>query len=159
MSPKSDSKFPYFLVASSVLKTKEIWNRFLATSIGASVIMAIYAFFQLAGKITINQGGVRVDGTLGNASYIGIYMVFNIFFAAILFFQVRTKTSKIFLAGAALLDLVILYYTATRGAILGLLGGAFIAFAYMALKAERGEKIRKVAAGFLAALVLGAGVF
>ena len=74
----------YFVVMGSVLKTQELWNKLLATSLVASAIMAIYSFLQLAGKITINQGGVRVDGTLGNAGYLGIYMVFHIFFAALL---------------------------------------------------------------------------
>ena len=41
----------YFMILSSVLKTEELWNKLLATSLGASAIMAIYSFFQLAGKI------------------------------------------------------------------------------------------------------------
>ncbi len=75
----------YFAVLT-ILKTKEIWNKLLATSVGASAIMAIYSFFQLFGKIAINQGGVRVDGTLGNAAYLAIYMVFNIFFLVVTIF-------------------------------------------------------------------------
>jgi len=151
--------FAYFLVAGSVFKTKEIWHRFLATNVSASAIMVIYSIFQLAGKITIHQGGVRVDGSFGNASYLGIYMVFNIFFAAILFFNARSKFVKYALVVAAVADLIVLYFTATRGAILGLLGGAFIAFAYLAIKAQKSEKIRKIAIGFLLLLIVGAGVF
>lgn len=151
--------FAYFLVAGSVLKSKEVWSKFLAANVGASAIMAVYSFFQLAGKITIHQGGVRVDGSFGNASYLGIYMVFNIFFAAILFLNTRGKFSKYALGAVALADLIVLYYTATRGAILGFLGGALIVFVYLAVKAEKGEAIRKVAGGFLVLLTLGAGVF
>ncbi len=81
-----------FLVAGSVLKTQEIWNKLFATSVGASIIMIIYSFLQLAGKITINQGGVRVDGTLGNASYLAIYLVFHLFFMAVLFSRSRENS-------------------------------------------------------------------
>ncbi|MEK7117732.1 MAG: tetratricopeptide repeat protein, partial [Patescibacteria group bacterium] len=151
--------FAYFLVAGSILKTKEIWNKFLTANVAASAIMAVYSFFQLAGKITIHQGGVRVDGSFGNASYLGIYMVFNIFFASILFLNSRAKLAKYILGGVALVDLIVLYYTATRGAILGFLGGALIVFAYLAIKAEKGQAIRKAAGGFLVLLILGAGVF
>jgi O-antigen ligase len=151
--------FALFLVAGSVFRTKNIWDKFFATNVGASAVMAIYSYFQIAGQITINQGGVRVDGTFGNASYLAIYMVFNIFLAALLFVNARSKSSKYLLAGVVLMDLVVLYFTATRGAILGIMGGAFIAFVYLAMKANKGEKIRKVAAGFIIALVIGAGAF
>ncbi len=135
----------YFLVMGTMLKTQEIWNRLLATTLGASLIMAIYSFFQIGGKIAINQGGVRVDGTLGNAAYLGIYMVFHIFFAALLFVRFRANWQRVLLGVIALLDLIVLYYTATRGAILGFLGGALVTFIFLMIKSEKGDKIRKVA--------------
>jgi hypothetical protein len=133
----------YFVVLSSVLKNQKLWNALLATSLGASVIMCIYSFLQLGGKIAINQGGVRVDGTLGNASYLGIYMVFHIFFAALLFGKVQKNWQKILLGLVAIMDLVVLYFTATRGAILGFLGGAFMAFVFLLFKSEKATESEK----------------
>jgi O-antigen ligase/tetratricopeptide (TPR) repeat protein len=149
----------YFLVMSAVLRTQDAWNRLFATSLSASLIMAIYSFFQLAGRITINQGGVRVDGTLGNASYLGIYMVFHIFIAALLFFRFQKMWQKVLVSIVALLDLIILYHTATRGAILGLLGGALVAFIFLALKSEKGDKIRKFALVSFVAIIVFVGLF
>lgn len=149
----------YFLVLSSILKTREVWNRLLATTVGASVIMSIYSFFQIAGKVTINQGGVRVDGTLGNASYLGIYMVFHIFFAGLLFSRFKTSWQRILLGVVTLMNIVVLYNTATRGAILGLLGGALVTFVFLALKAEKGDPIRKIAVTGTISLVIFAGLF
>jgi O-antigen ligase/Flp pilus assembly protein TadD len=149
----------YFLVMSSVLKTQSLWNKLLATSLGASAIMAIYSFMQLAGKITINQGGVRVDGTLGNASYLGIYMVFHIFIAALLFVRFRANWQRGLIGIVALMDLVVLYFTATRGAVLGLIGGAFITFLFLTLKSEKGDKIRKVALAGVLGLLIFVGLF
>ncbi|MEK7116757.1 MAG: O-antigen ligase family protein [Patescibacteria group bacterium] len=149
----------YFLVLSSVLKTQEIWNRLLATSLGASAIMATYSFLQIAGKININQGGVRVDGTLGNASYLAIYMVFHIFFAALLFVRSKSLWAKILLGIVFLADLTVLYFTATRGAILGLIGGVFITFVFLLLKSEKGDKIRKMAGASILGLVIFVGLF
>ena len=149
----------YFLVLSSVIKTEELWSKLLATSIGGSAIMAIYSFLQIAGKITINQGGVRVDGTLGNAAYLGIYMVFHIFFAGLLFVRFKANWQKILLAVVALMDIAVLYFTATRGAILGLIGGVLITFIFLALKSEKGDKIRKVAGIGIVGLVIFIGLF
>lgn len=149
----------YFLVLGSILKAGNLWNRLLATSLGVSVIIAVYSFFQLAGKIAINQGGVRVDGTLGNAGYLGIYMVFHIFFAGLLFVRFRAMWQRILLLVVALMDLLVLYFTATRGAILGLIGGAFITFIFLTLKSEKGSKIRKVAVGSFVGLLVFIGLF
>ena len=149
----------YFVVLGSVLKTKELWNRLLATSLAGSVIMSIYSFMQLAGNITINQGGVRVDGTLGNASYLGIYMVFHIFLAGLLFVRLKGKGNKILLSLVALLDIIVLYFTATRGAILGLLGGILITLLYLLFKSQKGDGIRKVAMAGVLGLVIFIGLF
>lgn len=149
----------YFVVMGSVLKTQSLWNKLLATSLAASVIMAIYSFLQIAGKIAINQGGVRVDGTLGNAGYLGIYTVFHIFFAALLFVRFEEKWKKILLGVVALMNVIVLYFTATRGAILGLLGGLLITFIYLLIKSEKGAHIRRVALAGVLALVIFVGLF
>jgi O-antigen ligase/tetratricopeptide (TPR) repeat protein len=151
--------FAYFLVLSSVTKTQILWNRLIATSVGASVIMAVYSFFQLAGKITINQGGVRVDGTLGNAGYLGIYMVFHIFLASLLYFRSKRLEQKIILVVVAVMNLIVLYYTATRGAIIGLIGGAFVSFLMLLSKSVKGDNIRKVGAGGLIVILVFLGLF
>lgn len=149
----------YFLVMSSVLKSQEIWNKLLYTTLFSSLIMSIYSFFQLAGTISINQGGVRVDGTLGNASYLGIYMVFHIFIAALLYFRTKVSWQKWFLVLVSFLNIIVLYHTATRGAILGFLGGALVAFVFLAFKSENGSKMRKTATGGFVALVVFIGLF
>lgn len=148
-----------FVVMGSVLKNQQIWNKLLTTSLGASAIMAIYSFFQMAGKITINQGGVRVDGTLGNASYLGIYMVFHIFFAALLLVRFKTNWQKILVGFIGLIDLVVLYFTATRGAILGLVGGTFITFVFLVFKSDKGDKVRKLAGVSLVGIIFFVGLF
>ncbi len=118
--------FAYFVVLSSVASEK-IFARLAATSLGVSVIIGIYGLLQIAGVLTIHQGGVRVDATLGNATYLAAYMLFNIFLA--LFMLVRGKCvgyTKWSLWGVIILDTVILFFTATRGTILGLLGGLLL---------------------------------
>jgi O-antigen ligase/protein involved in temperature-dependent protein secretion len=149
----------YFLVLSATIKGQEIWNKLLATSVFGSVIMSIYSVLQITGKVAINQGGVRVDGTLGNASYLGIYMVFHIFFAGLLFFRSNKKWQKVLLILIAIINTLVLYYTATRGAILGFLGGILITFLFLLFKSVKGDQIRKVALVGLVAVVIFVGSF
>lgn len=151
--------FMWFIVASTVLSTEKLWQRFLETSLWASVIMSLYGVLQLMGKIAINQGGVRVDAKFGNATYLAIYLVFNIFFAAILALRDRELWKRIVYPAIAFLHLCILYHTATRGSILGLIGGALLSALLVALF-DRKEKVARIAgASVMGAVILVVGAF
>lgn len=152
----------YFLVASSVLNAEKLWNRFLNTNLAASVIVSIFGLFQLAGWFTINQGGVRLDGTFGNATYLAIYMLFNLFIATLLMLSYKGKSIKVvrgIYGLIILLELVILFYTATRGAILGLIGGVFLSAILLALTMRRDPRIRKISYGAIIGVVVLVGGF
>jgi len=149
----------YYIVASSIFTTQTKWNQFFNTSIIASFIMSVYGLLQLAGKIAINQGGVRVDATFGNSAYLAIYLVFHIFLCLyMLVSQSRERWHKWAYGIVALTEVVVLYFTATRGAILGLIGGLLLAGILIIWKEKENKKLRKVgfwSAGFVLALVIG----
>ena len=134
----------YFFVASSVLNTEKWWHRFFATSVGVSAFLGIYGILQLAGKIVINQGGVRLDGTFGNAAYFAGYMLFHIFLSLFLILRHRIPPVYKWLYGAAIaLQVFMLIFTATRGAALGLIGGLSLAFLLVALFERNNRRLRK----------------
>ncbi len=119
--------FCYFIIFISLVKSEKLWERLLITSLASSVIMAIY------GLVQQSNGIGRLDAQLGNSTYLGAFMLFNIFFALILIMRtlyknLLHKTTKWFVVGGysliLLLDLYIFYYTGTRGALLGLFAGA-----------------------------------
>ncbi|MCX6703332.1 MAG: O-antigen ligase family protein [Candidatus Zambryskibacteria bacterium] len=144
----------YYIVASSVFHTKEWWDKFWNTSLVASGLMSLYGFYQLSGQAVINQGGVRVDATFGNASYLAIYMVFHMFLSANFFLTAKEKMWRWIYGALFLGQGVILYFTATRGAILGLIGGALITVGIIAWKERANAQVRKIAIGFGACIVL-----
>ena len=81
--------FAYFVVASSVLSTKELWRKLWLTSLAVSLIAAVYGFLQITGGLALGQGGIsglgaRIDATFGNPIYLAVFMLFNIFIAALL---------------------------------------------------------------------------
>ena len=149
----------YYVMISSMFHTKEWWDKFWNISLLASLGMTVYGFFQIAGLATINQGGVRVDGTFGNASYLAIYIVFHMFLAARFFLQAKTKAWQAAYGALFVAQGVVLYFTATRGAILGLIGGALITALIIAWKDRANPRVRKIALGLGASVVLLGAVF
>lgn len=145
----------YYITASGMLNSKVLWNRYLNTNIGASFAMALYSVFQLAGVFKINQGGVRVDGTFGNATYLAIYMVFNIFLCLyMLLDESLSSVKKWAYRIIILLELVILYFTATRGAILGIIGGLFVTGLLVVWKEKENTSLKKISKYILAGIVV-----
>ncbi len=149
--------FAYFIVLISVFKTEKLWKWFFNISLGVSAIVGIYGVLQLAGKLAIHQGSVRLDATLGNASYLAIYMVFNIFIA--LFYLAREKEWYAwFYVPLVILQLFVLYHTATRGAILGIVGGLLLA-AVIVVFLSKERRTRIFAFSAVAFIVLSSGLF
>jgi len=153
----------YYIVASSVLSVKQ-WGQFWNTSIFASVVMSLYGILQLAGKVAINQGGVRLDATFGNAAYLAIYLVFHIFLSLYMLVQSGKPAWQRWIYGSVVvLETCILYFTATRGAILGFIGGLILTALLMMWK-EKGITrehmwFKRSARIFLIAMVVIGGAF
>ena len=121
--------FAYFFVMISVLTKEKIWHWYLHATLGSAMITSIIGVLQFFGKAAISQSNTRIDGTFGNATYFAVYMLFHIFIA--IFFLVKKETQIWFRVGYGALTILfgfVIYHTATRGAILGLLGGLLLAF-------------------------------
>lgn len=82
----------YFVVAGAMLTSERLWSFFFHTSIGVSLFLGFYALMQISGELMINQGGVRVDGTFGNAAYFAAYLLVHIFL--LLFYLSRDRLSR-----------------------------------------------------------------
>ncbi|MSR87953.1 MAG: hypothetical protein EXS69_02200 [Candidatus Zambryskibacteria bacterium] len=148
----------FFLVISSTFKESD-WNKWWNTSLVASGLMVLYCLLQIFGLKTINQGGVRVDGTLGNAIYLSVYMLFHIFVALLFLYRGRKNVALRWVYGLLILaQTFILYYTATRGAIIGLIGGLLVA-AILNIRNVEDSSVRKTSVAVLFGLVILLGSF
>lgn len=145
----------YFLVLGSVLNTQKLWTRFFQTIVGVSAIVSIYSFFQLVGVFAIHQGAQRLDATLGNATYLAVYLLFTAFLTVLLWLKDQNGTGMKVTYGAILfLQLFSLYNTATRGALLGLIGGVLVTLAYLAIFEKVHLKLKKFAVWSLLAVII-----
>ncbi len=157
--------FAYFVVAQSMLTTEKLWKQWWHTSLGVSLIVAFIGLLQLAGMVAINQSGVRLDARIGNSTYLGVYMLFHIFIAALYLARAWVekgpgKRTGILMGYGAVMALnsFILFFTATRGAILGLIGGAAFSALLLVLMAPR-SRVAWRAGGAIVGLLVIAGAF
>ncbi|MAZ56411.1 hypothetical protein CL653_01330 [bacterium] len=147
----------FFLLLGSVLDWKKnrfisfkisTWDFFLHVSLVAATLVAFTALWQLLQSTSTTDW--RLSGTLGNPTYMAVYMLFNIFIATWFIFQDRFQTYRpayIFLLTTFVFLLV---QTATRGAIVGLSVGVFAGSLFLLLRANS----RAVKKGFLIILLL-----
>ncbi len=154
--------YAFFVVVWSTFRERFQWRTLFETTIFVSVIEGCYGLLQLAGKLPINQGGVRVDGTFGNATYLAIYMLFSVFFTALAFYWwgKGTKYIRWWYAAAILLQFLMIFYTATRGTILGLGLGILVAAGIFLTFGGAAPRLKKAGiALFFALILVGGGLY
>ena len=148
----------FFTVLCSALSEK-MWRALVWTSFGSASLVGFMALGQ------IGKAGGRVDATLGNSTYLGGYMLVHIFL--VLYFILRrihigTKATeaKWTVAWYALLAsffALVMYFTGTRGSLLGFLGGIVVVAIILAIKEREHKVVRNVAIGLLALAILLVG--
>src|SRR3989344_1098124 len=125
--------FAFFVVLTSVLKTKQHWFVFLKLIIAAGILSAIYGFGQKTDiKFFIGSGNrMRIFGTLGNPALFAGYQLLVLFLSLTLFFVGgNTKREKYFFGSAVLLTALAIMLTVVRGSILAL-GIGFLLFTFL----------------------------
>lgn len=150
--------FVYFVVAGAVLNAEKIWRRFFQVSLGASVVVGLIGLNQVAEKD-------RIDATLGNSTYLGAYTLFHIFIAVFLLARHVERAKKenglsvwkiLTYLGLIVFNLVVFYYTGTRGALLGLVaGGGFISLMFALFEKNKILKTLGIVALSIIVLVVG----
>ena len=151
--------FLYALVMGSSIRTEKLWNALFNTTLAVALIVVVYALGQLGNVLQISQGtSWRVDGTLGNSTYMAVYMLFHIFIAGLMLVRTRISWMRYVYGGLVVLFVFILVQTGTRGAVLGLAGGTLLSAGYIALFAHGHALIRKVAIGVLLFVIIATGL-
>ena len=116
----------YFVMLSSVFR-KNDWIIFFHSTLIASFAVALIGLLQKFGYRVSIQGGFRVDSTIGNPTYLAAYLLFHVWILGILIhrFWKRWWLTALY-AALGIFELLILYFTATRGAALAFLLGLLL---------------------------------
>ncbi len=102
----------FFVAVAGVFQSKKDWFDFFTFSVFTSFLISFFGFAQ---KLNIpfilsSSGGSRLTGTIGNASYLAAYLIFNIFF--LIYFLIRDKlfNLKLFFYSIIGADIVIVLF-------------------------------------------------
>ncbi|MDI6591593.1 MAG: O-antigen ligase family protein [Patescibacteria group bacterium] len=115
----------FFVVISSVFKREEDWFKIFALTIFVAVLISLIS---LGPKIGLEiSPSTRGGATIGNSSFMGTYLLFNIFLALYLFLQSRGGLRIYSGIGLALISLG-LFLSEARATILSVLGGLILLF-------------------------------
>lgn len=165
--------FAYFVVLIAMLPTLKDWQRMFKYFLASNILVLIYGYGQLLGapglffsehfpkvaawfapRFQIHMSGNRLDATIGNSAYFAIFCLMFIFITSLLWSQAQTKDwRKIWLYPTLIaLNLIALFYSGTRGTMIGLIAGGFATLGIIALQ-EKG-KARKIFAGVLIAGII-----
>lgn len=147
----------FFAAASAVLRVEKKWRAWFLTSLAVSLVISGYALLQLAGSLAIHQGSSRIDATLGNSAYLAIYFLFNVFIALWLALTERLPWLKWSLIALAILEGILIFFTETRGTIIGLV--LALALAALLTLVTAGKRARSFAAGALVLILILVGGF
>ena len=146
-----------FFASSAILRVEKKWRAWFLTSLGVSVLIVAYALMQLNGTYAIHQGSVRIDATLGNSAYLAIYLLFSTFIALWLALTEKYSWLKWSLIAFAVVNGILIFFTETRGTIIGLILALALAAGLTVITA--GGHARRIAAWACTVIILAVGGF
>lgn len=153
----------YFLIATSVFRTKREWLQFFHAFLFAGILVGGYGILQVLGlKQAIQGGDVRIDGTIGNPTYLAAYLLLVLGAVFLIFFNAARKGLRYLYGAAIVYFLIIMYFAASRGVTLSILAAVPLALAGYLFFTRRNQgegRSRRIATGILAAIVVLPMVF
>lgn len=119
----------FYFILITVFRSWQEWKVLLLASVVAAVIVSLIGLF-----------GVNSYSTIGNTAYVSGYLIFNLFFAVILFFRSQSSWRYLYL-----LPIIIMAWQfkgmRTSGAIIGLACGILVVLLLVGLLHQQ-KKIR-----------------
>jgi O-antigen ligase/tetratricopeptide (TPR) repeat protein len=147
----------YFMIIKSVFKTRTDWMIFFNVIVLVSILVSFHVLLQKFGYIRSVDADFRPRGTIGNAAFLAAYLLLTMLINMILVINVKSLWLKAVYLSAAGLNLLIVYFTATRGAILALIAGIIsfsIFYVFGKAETEKDRLLRKISAAVLAGIAL-----
>ncbi|MBI2024705.1 MAG: O-antigen ligase family protein [Candidatus Harrisonbacteria bacterium] len=153
----------YFFVLTNLFRSKKEWLVFFRVFLAAGLWVGIYGVLQIFGvKEAIQGNGARIDGTIGNPTYLAVYLTLIIGLSLILFFNTQSRSWKYFYGSIIAFLISIMFFTASRGAALAWAIAVplfLILYLWLFRKEKGGEKVRKIMIGILIAMVIAPPLF
>lgn len=146
--------YAFFLILVGVLKRRDEWFYLMRGAVTVGIIMSLYGIGQKIGISSLVESGVsRVGGTIGNPIFLAAFLMFSLAFAIILITDHKENIGWKYIYGFAIgVETLTIIFTASRGVIIGILGGLFV-FATLYLLFHKKTPYRKYFVGVIIFLV------
>ncbi len=169
--------FAYFFVLTVMVKSLAEWQRIWKFFIASNILVLIYGFFQLIGakgvifsslfpamsawfsaRFPIHQSENRIDATIGNSAYFGVFCLMYVFIAAVMWSQSKDPKKSWGYPALIVANMVGVFYSGTRGSIIGLVLGGLVTLGILAL-VEKGKMRMLFVKSIAAVAILIASIF
>lgn len=137
----------FYLILITVFRS---WREWKALFLVSTIIATIVSLFGIFGNNTYS--------TIGNTTYVSGYLIFNLFFLAILFFRSRSGWHWLYVLPAAVM-LVEFWSCHTSGGIIGLAAGILLFCLLLGLLHKSRLLRRSAMAAFIIAVIAVIAVF
>ncbi|OQX71474.1 hypothetical protein B6D52_01350 [Candidatus Parcubacteria bacterium 4484_255] len=149
----------WFIILSTLFKQKKDWTLFLWATLSCSFLLGLYGLGQKMGlSFLLESNAARMSATLGNPDFLGVYSLMHIFLAGILMSWQKKKIWRILAFILLIFNLIILFLTATRGAILAF-GISVFVFSLFLIFRKKTKKFLKILLPIFLLIVIGGGIF
>lgn len=140
--------FILYLILITVFRTWSDWRDLFVSSVVIATLVSLIGLFS-----------GQTYSTIGNTAYVSGYLIFNIFFAVILFFRENNKTLRFAYLAPLIIMLIEFWNCHTSGAIIGLFTSVLFAFFLLGLFHDRKAIRRSALFSFFALIVIVIAIF
>lgn len=133
----------FYFIATGILRDWLDWKWAGRVFLFAGFLVMFIAWLQTQNPdLLLNRGSDRVSSTLGNPIYVGGYGVFLTFLAILLARKEKNSLWKIFYAIAGLFGFMAIFWSGTRGDLLGIVAAAIFSVISYIVVLKNHPKIR-----------------
>jgi O-antigen ligase/tetratricopeptide (TPR) repeat protein len=137
----------YFVILTTVVKTKKQWTIFFNLVALTGGIAALYALYQAT------QGIGRVESVLGNATFLASYLLIIAGIAALLSLRARKKWQRYGYGALIAISIIAMSFTGSRGPLFGLVIGGLLGVGAF-IWASSGKRSQIKYAGMIAITII-----
>jgi O-antigen ligase len=132
----------FYFIIITVFRSQKDWRNLFIAFLFVAGLVNLYGVGEYLGITGRSGAGSRIMSTIGNAAYVGAYALFGFYFSILLLVKEKNKALKVISVLSALLSIVALILSGTRGAYLGF-GASIVVllFAVVLLTKAKAKKI------------------
>lgn len=146
-----------FFVATSVLFEEKHWRTFFTLSFVTSSAVSLLGIAQRNGTIPLMNEEERIDVLFGNPVFLSLYLLFHIGIGLLLLVRARSSHIRPLISLFLGIHVLVLFYTGTRGSLLGFLGAVAVGCILYAVHAAGSPRVRYACIGAVVTILAAFG--